>query len=82
MKGENDMDDSVGAIWEKESKKGQEYLSLVINEVNYVAFKNDFRKSDRSPAWRIFESVPEKADGKSAPGRTDKPSRVDNDIPF
>lgn len=50
--------DFVGGIWIKESASGVQYLSISINGVNYVAFENKSRTSDKSPDYSVKKSTP------------------------
>ncbi|PHI06656.1 hypothetical protein [Fusobacterium polymorphum] len=48
----------VGGIWVKESANGVQYLSISINGVNYVAFENKNRTSDKSPDYSVKKPTP------------------------
>ena len=48
----------VGGIWIRESANGVQYLSISINGVNYVAFENRNRISDKSPDYSVKISTP------------------------
>lgn len=48
----------VGGIWVRESTNGVQYLSISINGVNYVAFENTNRTSDKSPDYSVKISKP------------------------
>jgi uncharacterized protein (DUF736 family) len=58
---------SIGALWVRESK-GKKYLTGNIetnalidtgeSKVKLVVFKNDYKKEDRHPDYRIFISQP------------------------
>ena len=48
----------VGGIWVRESANGVQYLSISINGVNYVAFENTNRTSDKSPDYSVKISKP------------------------
>lgn len=48
----------VGGIWVRESANGVQYLSISINGVNYVAFENRNRTSDKSPDYSVKVSAP------------------------
>lgn len=50
--------DFVGGIWVRESANGVQYLSISINGVNYVAFENKNRTSDKSPDYSVKISAP------------------------
>ena len=70
--------DDVGAMWIKTSRKGEDYLSITINGERYVAFKNDFKKKDTQPDYRIFESESQTPGEK----QTVQSSILDDEIPF
>ena len=78
--------DDCGAIWVKTSRKGDEYLSLTVNGEYYVAFKNEYKKKDSQPDWRILPSEPMRGGAKSADSNKDQASDrspiPDDDIPF
>lgn len=47
--------DSAGAIWCSQSKNGNQYLSISIDGVgNFIAFKNQYKRADNQPDFRIF----------------------------
>lgn len=51
----------IGAIWVKESKKGDKYLSAVVTingqKFNIVGFKNNYKEEGSSqPDYRLYES--------------------------
>ena len=55
---------SIGALWLKESKNGNKYMSgviesedLKINKMNIVVFKNS-KSKDSHPDYKIFLSEP------------------------
>jgi len=54
---EPDKPKNVGAIWQRTSKAGKEYLSMEVNGVKYIAYKNDYKTEDKHPNWRIFPKV-------------------------
>jgi hypothetical protein len=51
----------VGAIWRKTSKKNEEYLSIKIGEVQYVAFLNNKGGVDTRPDFQVYASKPREA---------------------
>ena len=55
------MQREIGALWERDSKKGNHYLQGVIDtgekEIKIVCFLND-KKYGQQPDWRIYESRP------------------------
>lgn len=53
----------IGGMWKKESKAGNAYVSIAIEDpdnedrkLNLVAFKNDKKKSENSPDYFVFYS--------------------------
>ena len=61
---------SIGALWSRNKKDGDEYLSGVINGENVVCWRNNYKQAgENSPDWRIYKSR------KAEPGKS-------NDVPF
>ena len=48
--------EKIGALWLKESNKGNKYLTGTVNGKRVVVFKNTKKKSDKSPDYQIFLS--------------------------
>jgi uncharacterized protein (DUF736 family) len=50
----------VGAFWEYRSKSGKWYYSGFVTidgkRIDLVMFKNDFRKTDKQPTYRVYLS--------------------------
>lgn len=72
-------ENEIGALWSKESKAGQKYLSGVV-EVNgvkqkIVIFKNNYKQEDKHPDYRILKSEPR---GQ----QPETPMQFEDDIPF
>jgi len=60
MKMAEDRSD-IGALWKKESRDGQKYLSGVVKledgtTVRIVVFSNRYKKSENQPDFRIYRS--------------------------
>jgi uncharacterized protein (DUF736 family) len=70
---------SVGAIWRKQTKNGQDFLSITIGEQKYVAYLNDYKKEAKQPDFKIF--VDEWKPGTKAT-QTETPKNETNDLPF
>ena len=52
---------SIGALWVKEGKKGKYFTGVVElgdRKVKVVVFKNGYKDKENQPDWRIFESKP------------------------
>lgn len=66
-------EDSIGALWDNETKAGEQYFSGSIEirgeKYKIVVFKNKYKEKDTHPDWRILPSQP----------RSNPP---DSDIPF
>lgn len=49
----------IGALWIKKSAGGKAYLSGKIEGIGYVVvFKNNNKKNDKQPDYRILKSKP------------------------
>lgn len=55
-------DKELGSLWSKESQSGQDYFTgdVTINGVKepVIVFRNNFKKHDRMPDWRIYRREP------------------------
>lgn len=60
----------IGAIWRKTSKKNEEYLSIKIGEVQYVAFLNNKGGVDTRPDFQVYASKPREAQASTPDDRT------------
>ena len=53
---------AIGALWKKESKAGNVYLSGQIevngNKINLVVFKNNYKEQKKHPDYKIYLSEP------------------------
>ena len=59
---------SSGGIWERKTKRGDDMLSLMINKVPYIAFRNKRKKpGEKNPDWEVFESRSQEEKPKPAP---------------
>lgn len=70
---EKPQDESIGALWERKSQKGEPYMTGEINGVKVVCFRNRL-KSGKQPDWRVKLSQP-KPESEPAP-------HEDEDAPF
>ena len=82
----------IGAIWEKTSAKGTEFLSGVINGVDIVCFRA--KPTERGPQWRVLKSQPRDTAPPRPPQRATPPKPAElvdtsddvpvdeDDIPF
>jgi uncharacterized protein (DUF736 family) len=66
-------ENEIGALWERKSSDGKEFMTGTINlgetVMEIVVFKNGFKKEgEKTPDWRIYKSrpKPEVADGPVA----------------
>jgi len=60
--------DEIGALWVRETKGGDEYMSGTVEidgtKVNIVAFRNKYHEEgDNKPTWRVLKSRPRDSDG-------------------
>ena len=56
----------IGAFWERETFKGDKYLSgSRIDNGQLVMFKNGFKKADNHPDWILYISEVRKKDEQS-----------------
>lgn len=78
-------DNEVGALWLKESKQGTKYMSGKLEiggETVYVAvFKNNYKKKDTHPDYRILRSEQQGGGQQSKQEQAVKETFQD-DIPF
>lgn len=71
MENANERKD-VGAMWARAGKNGV-YFGLTINGVKYLAFKNNFKKAEKHPDYRIFPNTFTGTGGKGAVDLGDAP---------
>lgn len=54
--------ENIGALWLKESRNGNKFMSGVVEidgvKHDIVVFKNNYKKEDKHPDYRIFPSQP------------------------
>ena len=60
--------DEIGALWEREAKSGDMYMSGLIEIAGVkhpiVCFRNSFHEEgDNKPTWRVLKSRPRDSDG-------------------
>jgi hypothetical protein len=70
--------DSVGAIWVKKTKAGDDYFSIQFmrpdgQKSQFVAFLNDKGDNPARPDYKIFKSTPRDGNG-SAPNNAPRPN--------
>lgn len=51
----------LGALWIKQSAKG-EYMTGSINGIKVVVFRNNNKRDERHPDWRVLKSQPKPID--------------------
>lgn len=65
----------LGAIWKRKSKKGDTYLSGILNmpwgKMKIVCFLNDKKTKDNQPDFRMFLSEDERPRQEDVAGRDD-----------
>lgn len=65
-------DEKIGALWEKESQKGTEYMSGIIGGKKVVAFRNTKKTKPNQPDWNVYPQKP----------RDEPPPPDDDEVPF
>lgn len=84
-----DKKQDAGALWVKESKAGNKFMSGVVEidgvKTEIVVFKNNFKKADNHPDYRIYLS--EKREKKpyvqpGSPADDHANGKFEDDIPF
>ncbi len=72
------MENNIGALWLRESQKGNKFMSGVIiidgKKHQIVVFKNNYKQEEKHPDYRIFPSQPKEAQGAK--------DDFQDDIPF
>jgi len=73
------QEQSIGALWSKQSKNGANYLSGSVEidgkKTQIVVFKNKFKEQDKHPDWKIFISQPQNRQENSS---TDNVTNANN----
>lgn len=76
------MENKLGALWLKDSKKGTKYMSGVIEKdgekFNIVVFKNNNKKQDNHPDYEIYLSEPREQKSTAQAVK----ETFEDDIPF
>ena len=77
-------DKELGAIWIKQSKKGNEYMSGKITspggeEFNVVIFPNTKKTKETQPDYRIYLSEPRPETQETAPRPQETPAKSAED---
>jgi len=79
------MDKSIGALWLKESKAGNKFMSGKIDingvSVRLVVFKNNYKDAENKPDYLIYESKPQDVPEGQATAQKVK-EVFEDDIPF
>ena len=74
--------ESIGALWSKTSKSGDQFFSGVLEidgkKHEIVVFSNGYKKEEKHPDWRIYPSKPR--DQKPEPAK--QPDEFPDSIPF
>jgi uncharacterized protein (DUF736 family) len=71
--------DEIGALWERQSQKGDTYLSGEIHGEPVVMFRANSR-NPKAPNWRVLKGRPREQARPSRVDRTDAPT--DDEIGF
>ncbi len=48
------MENSVGALWEKTSKNGNDYYVGYFRWSNIIVFKNNYKKEKKHPEFLVY----------------------------
>ena len=70
---------SVGAMWVRQSAAGNEYFFISLEGKEYVAFVNKYKEEEKHPDYRIFPQQERQAKPATRPARE---AQRDDDIPF
>lgn len=78
---------SIGALWEKESGKGGKFFSgnIEVNgeKISIVVFKNNYKEESKHPDYKIFLSKPREETRSEAPKtEPEVPKPEDDDLLF
>lgn len=72
-----------GALWLNTAKSGTKYMSGVVEidgvKHKIVVFKNNYKKDEKQPDYRIFPSEPREGVASEAPIHAEK---FEDDVPF
>ena len=71
----------IGALWLRESKKGNKFFSGVINDENVIILKNYDKKTEKSPDYYVLKNELKNQKNKIVK-KIDKIFNDDDDIPF
>lgn len=77
--------EKIGALWLGTTKKGQGYLSGIVqdaegNDIRVFILKNGFKQEDKHPDYIVYLSNP--FERSEAPKPAEKPSSDKDEIPF
>ncbi len=72
MANETKDPNEIGALWTKQTKHGNDYFTGTINGQRVVVFKNQKKRSDKSPDWRVLKSEPQQGTSQQ-PSTSDPP---------
>ena len=51
-----DKNDKIGALWQKETKNGDEYFSGVCEDEKIVVFRNNYKEKEQQPDFIIYRA--------------------------
>lgn len=88
-----DKENEIGAVWEKEDRNGNTYLSGKVGDQSVVIFKNTYKQpGENTPDWRIYKqdggAGSQARNQQPAPQPTQQPAAMpdghpgDEDAPF
>lgn len=48
------MNQAIGGLWLQKDRNGRHYMTGNIQGTKVVVFKNDFKKEDKHPDYRVY----------------------------
>jgi hypothetical protein len=69
------MEKNKGAIWVRRKKNGEPYLSIKLEDKNYVAFQNSYKNKENQPDYQVYDS---KSGNNTSPESIEAPVMRDN----
>jgi len=62
----------IGALWKKEDKEGNKWLSGKMGDAYLEVSKNQFKKEDKQPDFIVYVAKPKKAENRSEENSPDQ----------